>query len=785
MKFACDKCHTKYSIGDERVVGRVLKIRCKNCNHTISVSEKGVQAGAPAIPVAAAKPAPAKATAPAIPAAAKAAVTKPIAKSAPRPGRDALDEQLDNALGSGFDSDQTSISSLETLLAAGDWFVSFDGEQEGPLTLDRARDRIRKELPGGKEVHAWKDGFGDWLPINKVPEFAALARSKQPPPKPAMPPIPAAASTRPSVSAAKAAVPSPTAKPSIPAAPAIPSSIATVPSAPAIPSTISTSPSAPVIAAAAPVATATPSQTTAPAPLIDPEPSPPLSSGTGSHRALSRRDQAGQPITRDPTGPRAALEAVPSAKAGTGSHAVVTTGSGARPVPTGSGARPIPTGSGVRPIPTGSGVRPIPTGSGVRPIPTESRSRPTPTPIPGGSGPKAIPTGSGPKAIPIGSGPKPIPTGSGPKPIPTGPQPIPTGSNPTPSQVEQLSQSGRSSGSQARAALPVDESTPIPGSLETRPVALDEMVIDDEPSDDAGSDVPPPLGDVHSEELTIAAAAPAPAPTNGFHTPAVVQPAALALSAPVAAMRPIQTPSAAVGPWKLIAGTGVTVIAILIGIIVHLLNRPPTVIFKPEEVKIVKTTPSRSDDNDQPINVPVPGPGPGAAEAPKPNAIVASAPTKESKRSAAPKSIVASAPKSSSAPRPAASAPKSTAVAARPAAANDDEPAEHSVAAAAPVQHAHQDITQQQMAAVVTQNKKSLNICYDRMLKLGNSTPKRGKIVSFVKVGISGRVVQVQIKESSTNPDLDKCFADMMKRWSFPSNGEDYGFEFPIILQAN
>src|SRR5215468_1035606 len=45
MKFVCDSCSTKYSIADERVRGRVLKIRCKSCNHVITVREEASQAG--------------------------------------------------------------------------------------------------------------------------------------------------------------------------------------------------------------------------------------------------------------------------------------------------------------------------------------------------------------------------------------------------------------------------------------------------------------------------------------------------------------------------------------------------------------------------------------------------------------------------------------------------------------------------------------------------------------------------------------------------------------------
>ena len=51
MKFVCDKCNTRYSIADERVHGRVLKIRCKACNNVITVREE--HAPAPAAPAAA------------------------------------------------------------------------------------------------------------------------------------------------------------------------------------------------------------------------------------------------------------------------------------------------------------------------------------------------------------------------------------------------------------------------------------------------------------------------------------------------------------------------------------------------------------------------------------------------------------------------------------------------------------------------------------------------------------------------------------------------------------
>lgn len=47
MKIVCDSCQAKYSIADEKVVGKVFKIRCKRCGNTIVVrtDEHGAAAG--------------------------------------------------------------------------------------------------------------------------------------------------------------------------------------------------------------------------------------------------------------------------------------------------------------------------------------------------------------------------------------------------------------------------------------------------------------------------------------------------------------------------------------------------------------------------------------------------------------------------------------------------------------------------------------------------------------------------------------------------------------------
>ena len=50
VKFLCDRCKTRYSIGDDRVRGKILKIRCKNCANVITVRE-GMNADPDAAPI--------------------------------------------------------------------------------------------------------------------------------------------------------------------------------------------------------------------------------------------------------------------------------------------------------------------------------------------------------------------------------------------------------------------------------------------------------------------------------------------------------------------------------------------------------------------------------------------------------------------------------------------------------------------------------------------------------------------------------------------------------------
>src|SRR5271170_3410521 len=103
MKIVCDNCATKYSISDEKVRGKVFKIRCKKCSHIIVV--RGTEdASAAATPVAAA------------------------------------------------------VAPVD----AGGWHLVIEGDQVGPISEADIRTRVeRGEI--NAETYVWKEGFADWL----------------------------------------------------------------------------------------------------------------------------------------------------------------------------------------------------------------------------------------------------------------------------------------------------------------------------------------------------------------------------------------------------------------------------------------------------------------------------------------------------------------------------------------------------------------------------------------------------------------------------------------------
>lgn len=159
MKFSCERCKTRYSISDERVRGKVLKIRCKNCEFVITVRE-GMEPEAPSAEPS--RPARPTTLAPAF----GAPPSPPPTQAAPPPP-DQIEEE---------------------------WYVSIEGVQHGPFTLVQAQDWIAGQSADA-ELFCWCEGFGtDWQSVERVAKFRGL-RGAALPRVPTLPPAAPAATS--------------------------------------------------------------------------------------------------------------------------------------------------------------------------------------------------------------------------------------------------------------------------------------------------------------------------------------------------------------------------------------------------------------------------------------------------------------------------------------------------------------------------------------------------------------------------------------------------------------
>src|ERR1700742_3304026 len=102
MKIVCDNCATKYSIADDKVRGKVFKIRCKKCSHIIVV--RGTNEAAAA----------------------------------------------------------ASGTPAVTATTYGGWHIVVDGDQVGPVSESDIRARVERGEVNA-ETYVWKEGFADWL----------------------------------------------------------------------------------------------------------------------------------------------------------------------------------------------------------------------------------------------------------------------------------------------------------------------------------------------------------------------------------------------------------------------------------------------------------------------------------------------------------------------------------------------------------------------------------------------------------------------------------------------
>ena len=91
---------------------------------------------------------------------------------------------------------------------------------------------------------------------------------------------------------------------------------------------------------------------------------------------------------------------------------------------------------------------------------------------------------------------------------------------------------------------------------------------------------------------------------------------------------------------------------------------------------------------------------------------------------------------------------------------------------------------QADISRVINNNRQGIQTCYQRAL-LRDNTLTHGKVTVRVSIGLSGKVKSVNLDAPAQFRALEPCIRDVMSRWAFPPSSEEYGTEFPVVLQGN
>jgi predicted Zn finger-like uncharacterized protein len=128
MKISCPTCSAKYTIADDKVRGKTVKIKCKKCGGTIVAGESDA-GGAP--------------------------------------------------MGA------SGEMSLASPAGSGEWMVNVGEGDQRTLTAEQIAE-LHTDGTIGDDTYIWRDGMAEWLPVVSVPEVSALLKPKAaaaPPPE--------------------------------------------------------------------------------------------------------------------------------------------------------------------------------------------------------------------------------------------------------------------------------------------------------------------------------------------------------------------------------------------------------------------------------------------------------------------------------------------------------------------------------------------------------------------------------------------------------------------------
>jgi predicted Zn finger-like uncharacterized protein len=225
MKFVCDRCQTRYSIADEKVRQKILRIRCKTCGNVIVVQDEHARASGGDVAARGADATEhfesAKTDASSSPKTVPSSAPKAVASSRPK----AIPSSASKAAPAGL-SKTGSASAYKAPLSSGlrgasaapkagpggppppppaaavehdplggrvEWYLAVGGVRSGPFSRVEAAQKVLTAAPG-KTVHVWKEGMPGWKPSDEVSviarELSLLRPPPPPPPEPRKTPMP-------------------------------------------------------------------------------------------------------------------------------------------------------------------------------------------------------------------------------------------------------------------------------------------------------------------------------------------------------------------------------------------------------------------------------------------------------------------------------------------------------------------------------------------------------------------------------------------------------------------
>jgi predicted Zn finger-like uncharacterized protein len=173
LRFSCDKCGKKYAISDDKVVGRVLKVKCKSCGNVIQVSG------------------PAEAPSPSL-----ADFSNDTEETTRMMSREDLarlsgerPEQRSGSLPVVHPAGAAvAVVSASPSVVAAEWYAMIDGRQVGPMGMAA----MREQASNGRltqRTYVWADGMADWSRAKDVADLATLWAPAPQERPPAVPPL--------------------------------------------------------------------------------------------------------------------------------------------------------------------------------------------------------------------------------------------------------------------------------------------------------------------------------------------------------------------------------------------------------------------------------------------------------------------------------------------------------------------------------------------------------------------------------------------------------------------